>query len=83
MAAFKLIHFVDDIRSASKAQTRELFPYCTCPTSTIEQKGMKPMEVDEFSNIIITGNDKSPLYVDSNDRRQVLMTVNPEMKGNL
>lgn len=58
--AFKLVIFVDDVRSASKAQTRKLFPLVTQPSTIVNQKGLKPLEVEEYSNIILTEMQTSP-----------------------
>ena len=74
-SAFRLIIFVDDISAASKKETRNLFPLVTQDTTIVEKKGQAAFEIDEYSNIILTSNDKSPLYCNGEDRRQLILEV--------
>ena len=76
--AFKLIHFVDDISSATHKETRQLYPKATERLAKYEKKGETPFRVAEYSTYYITGNDKSPLFVQFGDRRQCFLEMNSE-----
>ena len=71
----KLFQWCDDVQSATRAQTRALFPLVTTPTTKYEQKGEKRIEMNEFSEIILTSNDTSPTYMSYQDRRQVVLGI--------
>ena len=70
----RLIHFLDDVESASEKQTRKLFPRVTCRTQQYEAKNQSIITLPEFSNIFITTNKKGgALFLRSQDRRQVIL----------
>ena len=71
----KLFHWCDDVQSATRAQTRSLFPLVTSSSIKYEQKGEKRIEMNEFSEIILTSNDTSPTYTSYQDRRQVVLGI--------
>ena len=75
MNVLKLILFVDDISAATKSQTRKLYSLTTRHVTTCEKKGEKPFSVDEYSSIWVTSNDKCPLYVTNEDRRQLVLEI--------
>ena len=72
----KLVIWADDI-SASSAQhiSRKLFSKCTSKTQVYESKGETQFTLDEFSNLFITSNQKTPLHCSPTDRRQLLFEV--------
>lgn len=76
--AFKLVHFIDDISSATHKDTRKLYPKCTEKIAKYEKKSETPFRVAEFSTYYITGNDKSPLFVQFGDRRQCFLEMSAE-----
>ena len=78
----KLIHHIDDLHGcANKKDTRKLFPLSTTSRMNYEDKGERRVELDEFSEIIITANSDTPLYICAEDRRQVIMEISPCWKG--
>ena len=79
----KLIHHIDDLHGcANKKDTRKPFPLSTTSRMNYEDKGERRVELDEFSEIIITANSDTPLYICAEDRRQVIMEISPCWKGN-
>ena len=79
----KLIHHIDDLHGCSnKKDTRKLFPLATTHRIIYEAKGEKRVQLDEYAEIFITSNSESPLYIGVQDRRQVILQVDPCWKGN-
>jgi len=78
----KMVHFVDDIQGASIKQTRDIFPKVTENTHLYEAKGERVVEMNEYSELWISGNDKAAsLYVGCEDRRIVIYEASPVMKN--
>ena len=77
----QLFHHVDDLHGASKTDTRKLFPMVTTSQMRYESKGEKVIQLNEYSELFITANSDSPLYVSPQDRRQVVMKVSPCWKN--
>ena len=72
----KLVHFIDDISSASETKTRRLFPKVTCKTQNYEKKGQTILTLKEYSNVFLTANDVNGcLHMKHTDRRQVILRV--------
>ena len=72
----KLVHFIDDISSASESKTRRLFPKVTCKTQNYEKKGQTILTLKEYSNVFLTANDTNGcLHMKHTDRRQVILRV--------
>jgi hypothetical protein len=70
----RLIHFLDDVESATEKQTRKLFPRVTCKTQQYEAKNQTIITLPEFSNIFLTTNKKGgALFLRCQDRRQVIL----------
>jgi len=79
----KLIHFIDDIRSAGHKRTRDLYTKCTRKTQKYEGKGEKVFTMEEFSEMWITGQDlAASLFVESEDRRILIYEASDMFKGN-
>lgn len=79
----KLIMFIDDLQACSKTQTRKLYSKVTSNRVLIEKKGETPIQMDEFSELWITGNQNScSLHVCAEDRRILIYKANASLKGN-
>ena len=46
-----------------------------------EGKNEKRVQMDEYAEIFITSNSDTPLYIASEDRRQVILKVSPVWKN--
>jgi hypothetical protein len=76
----KLIHFCDDITSATKQQTRKLFPLVTAKKRSYEAKGQPVVVMRDHSELWISGNS-GPLFVSAEDRRIVMYEACPLLKN--
>jgi hypothetical protein len=71
--AFKKIIFVDDVHSATKMQVRQLIPKATCEKQKYQKKNEGDIDIDEYSEIFISSNQKAPLHIKPNSRRQLML----------
>ena len=78
----KLILWVDDVAASTKSETQKLFALATAHKTTMENKGEKPVTLDEFSSLWITSNFKQALYCTSEDRRQQVFEASEARKRN-
>jgi hypothetical protein len=79
----KLIHFIDDLQGCTKTQTRKLYSKVTSNHILTEKKGEDVIQMDEFSDLWITGNQNScSLHVCAEDRRILIYKANPCLKNN-
>lgn len=78
----KKIIFIDDIMTASRSMTRNLYPKVTCKTTSYERKNETAVVMQEFAEIWITSNETSALYTTSNSRRQLFIPVYPRLLQN-
>lgn len=53
----------------------------TCKKDVMEQKGKEPIEVDSFTNYVMTTNQNVPVVLTSDERRFVLFEASEEKKG--
>ena len=75
-----LIKLIDDLAGAQK-QTRKLFSRITCDEQYYEAKYMDKIKLKEYSEVIVTGNDKScSFHVTSEDRRILIWNICPDLK---
>ena len=66
------LHFVDDLTSSGRLETRKIFPLITTDMVVYTKKGETSITFDEFSEIWLTSNDDSPLHTSRFDRRIVM-----------
>jgi len=59
--ASKLLHFCDDVLSATRTQTRRLFPEATGKVKQYEGKGNTPITLNEYHSLWLTSNNKRPI----------------------
>lgn len=53
----------------------------TCKKDVLEQKGKEPIEVDSFTNYVMTTNQNVPVMLTPDERRFVLFEASEEKKG--
>ena len=71
---------IDDL-SGAKKQTRKLFSRITNYEQYYEAKYLDKVKMNEFSEVIVTGNnDESPFHVTNEDRRILIWNVCPDLK---
>ena len=68
--AAKIHIWLDDIETATRAQTQKLFPKVTCKQQEYEKKNETKFTLKEYSEIWITANAE-PLYSTPEERRQL------------
>jgi hypothetical protein len=68
--AAKIHIWLDDIQTATKEQTRQLFPKVTTKQQEYEKKNETKFTLKEYSEIWITANS-DPLYLTPEERRQL------------
>jgi len=81
-ACGKLVLWVDDVAASSKSDTQKLFALATAHKTTLENKGEKPVILDEYSSLWLTSNFKQALYCTSEDRRQQVFEASSCRKQN-
>jgi len=73
--ANKMFQFIDDISMATKPQCQRLNSRSTLTEKRFNQKHEKKVKLPVFDEIVITSNDRNPLYCDAHDRRQCYLKI--------
>jgi len=75
-----LVHVIDDLVGAKK-KTRQLFSRITAGEQIYQAKYLDPVRLDEYSEVIVTGNDEAcSFHVVADDRRIMIWEVCPKLK---
>jgi hypothetical protein len=78
-----LVHVIDDLVGAKK-KTRQLFSRITTGEQIYQAKYLDPVRLDEYSEVIVTGNDEAcSFHVVADDRRIMIWEVCPKLKPDI
>ncbi len=75
-----LLHANEATWGGSKADQGKLKAMVTDPRVPIEMKGLDIIEMDNYLRLIVSSNEKWPVPIDIDDRRFLVLDVNPIYK---
>lgn len=76
-----LIKFEEADFHTNKENASRLKSLITSSTGRLEKKGHDPIDLDDFSNIVMTTNQEVPVVVEDSDRRFLLVKASSERVG--
>ena len=76
-----LVKFEEANFHTNKENADRLKGLITSQSGHIEKKGQDPIEVDDFTNIVMTTNNDIPVVIENSDRRFMLATASSERIG--
>jgi hypothetical protein len=77
----KLFVLIDEIDRASRSQSDKLKSTITSDSFRYKKLYENPIQMPCYMDLIATSNERSPVFVSSQNRRVELITINPEKKG--
>ena len=79
----KLWLVIDDIERATKSQSDKLKSRITSKTVRVKKLYSDPVTLPSYFDLICTSNDRSPCFISDQNRRNEMVSINPELKGDL
>ena len=79
--ANRLVWFIDDVSGIHKTQAQSLNSKATAKVMRFNEKNEKSFFLPICNTIILTSNERNPLYCPPEDRRQMYIKVSPCYKG--
>ena len=77
----KLFIVIDDIERAGKSNSDKLKARISGTTIRYKKLYSDPITMPSYSDLITTSNERSPCFISDNNRRNELVVINPELKG--
>jgi len=78
-----LLKFEEASFLVNKKNESALKSLITCSRQAYENKGVDPVTLDNYFNIVMTTNNEIPIHVEQTDRRFVLVRGSSERRGDL
>lgn len=78
-----LMKFEEASFLVNKKNESSLKSLITCTRQAYENKGIDPITLDNYFNIVMTTNNEIPVHIEQTDRRFVLIKGSNEKRGNL
>jgi len=72
---------IDDIEKFSKSQSGSLKQRITSNTFSYRKMYSDPIQLPCYMDLIASSNSRTPVFIDTDDRRSELVECNPELKG--
>jgi hypothetical protein len=69
----KKVIFIDDVFSATNQEVRRMLPKASCEIQKYQKKNEGDVELNEYSEIFLTSNQKAPLMMKPGSRRQLML----------
>jgi hypothetical protein len=69
----KKVIFIDDVFGATQQEVRRMLPKASCGIQKYRKKNEGDVDMKEYSEVFTTSNQKAPLHMKPNSRRQLML----------
>ena len=79
----KLIVLIDDIERATVTESNALKSSITGDTIRLKKLYSDPITLPSYCDLIATSNERTPVFISDQNRRNEMIVINPEKKGDI